>query len=63
MELGIYLKVKNVVSTGGQAKVLIRSGTVLLNGVVETRVRKKLIVGDRVVVDGNKFVVESDVVR
>ena len=63
IELGIYLKLKNMVSTGGQAKVLIKSGAVFLNGAVETQVRKKLAVGDKVVVSGKNFVVECEIVR
>ena len=63
VELGIYLKIKNVVSTGGQAKILIRSGAVLVNGNIEMQVRKKLVAGDIVVSGSRKFVVEKEVVR
>lgn len=43
------------VPTGGQAKMLIQSGEVLLNGEVETRRRKKLVVGDEVTLDGEVY--------
>lgn len=43
------------VATGGQAKVLIQAGQVLLNGEVETRRRKKLAIGDEVVLDGETY--------
>lgn len=43
------------VPTGGQAKILIQSGEVMVNGEVETRRRKKLHVGDEVGLDGEVF--------
>ena len=43
------------VPTGGQAKILIQSGEVTVNGEVETRRRKKLHVGDEVGLDGEIF--------
>ena len=48
------------VETGGQAKQLIQNGNVLLNGVVETRRRKKLHAGDEVELAGEVFVVTAD---
>jgi ribosome-associated protein len=41
------LKVVGAAETGGQAKVLVRTGTVLVNGVVETQPGRKLRAGDR----------------
>ncbi len=46
IQLDQFLKLTNVVSTGGQAKRLIQSGKVKLNGKVETRRKKKLAHGD-----------------
>jgi len=43
------------VPTGGQAKMLIQGGEVLVNGEVETRRRKKLVVGDEVSLDGEVY--------
>ncbi len=43
-----FLKLQGAVSTGGEAKLMIQSGEVKLNGRVETRRRKKLQVGDTV---------------
>lgn len=45
------------VATGGQAKLLIQGGEVLLNGKVETRRRKQLKVGDEVTLGDEVFVV------
>ncbi len=42
------LKYGGVVQTGGQAKALIQSGGVKLNGSIETRRSKKVYPGDRV---------------
>jgi len=43
------------VATGGQAKVLIQGGEVKLNGEVETRRRKKVVVGDAIELDGEVY--------
>jgi len=48
IELNAFLKVKGLASSGGAAKQLIRSEMVLVNGVVETRNKKKLVAGDKV---------------
>lgn len=58
MELNVFLKLKGLAPTGGQAKLLIRSGAVKVNGVVETRNKKKLKAGDRVEIKGQEFLVE-----
>lgn len=55
MELWAFLKTKGLAGTGGQAKVLIRGGKVLLNGEVETRKKKKLASGDIIEVEGRNF--------
>ncbi|WP_369791864.1 RNA-binding S4 domain-containing protein [Synechococcus sp. PCC 7336] len=48
LELGQFLKLVGAVATGGQAKFAIQQGFVQLNGVEETRRRKKLAPGDRI---------------
>lgn len=58
IQLDQFLKLNGLVSTGGQAKVLIQGGEVKLNGVVETRRKKKLKAGDVVELFGQKLVVE-----
>jgi ribosome-associated protein len=60
MELGQFLKWVGAAATGGQAKFLIQSGYVELNGVVETRRRKQLQSGDRVSLDGKTWIVGAD---
>lgn len=59
IELDSFLKFANVCMSGGEAKILIQSGEVLLNGAVCTQRKKKLYSGDEILVDGNTFVVEG----
>ncbi|MBI2573728.1 RNA-binding S4 domain-containing protein [Candidatus Woesearchaeota archaeon] len=63
IELNDFLKINNVASTGGQVKIIIRSGVVKLNGVIETQNRKKLVVGDKITVENKIFIVDQSVVR
>ena len=58
--LDMFLKLANVVQSGGQAKHLIQSGGVQVNGAVEIRRGRKLRPGDLVEVHGEQFVIESD---
>ncbi|MCW9024949.1 MAG: RNA-binding S4 domain-containing protein [Gammaproteobacteria bacterium] len=46
VELYKLLKFEGLASSGGEAKSVIADGQVLVNGVVETRKRKKLVSGD-----------------
>lgn len=50
-----FLKLRGAVGTGGEAKLMIQGGEVLLNGEVETRRRKKLQKGDIVEIGGQKL--------
>ena len=58
IELNTFLKLKLNLPTGGQAKLLIRSGQVFVNGQLETRNRKKLVKGEIVSVEGKRWEVE-----
>jgi ribosome-associated protein len=53
IQLDQFLKLAGLVGTGGQAKIVIQAGEVLLNGVVETRRKKKLHPGDVVTFNGH----------
>lgn len=46
LELYKILKFEGLVMSGGEAKAAIAGGYVLLNGVVETQKRKKIVSGD-----------------
>ena len=58
IELYKILKIENLVSGGGEAKMLIAEGYVLLNGEVETRKRKKVVDGDVVEFNGEQVLVK-----
>jgi ribosome-associated protein len=59
IKLDQFLKLADVVQSGGEAKHLIQSGAVLVNGEVETRRGRKLHAGDVVFVEGEELVVET----
>ncbi|MDH5485840.1 MAG: RNA-binding S4 domain-containing protein [Gammaproteobacteria bacterium] len=46
VELYKILKFEGLVASGGEAKVVIGEGQVVVNGEVETRKRKKIVGGD-----------------
>jgi ribosome-associated protein len=48
IELDNMLKALQLVASGAEAKQLIQSGSVKINGQVESRVRRKLRAGDTV---------------
>ena len=60
IQLDQFLKLSGLVSTGGQAKVLIQGGEVKLNGVVETRRKKKIKAGDVVELFDRRITVEFE---
>jgi ribosome-associated protein len=53
--LGQALKVANLVGSGGEAKVLVQAGEVLVNGEVETRRGRQLREGDVVEVGDERL--------
>lgn len=57
VELYKILKFESLVSSGGEAKVVIDNGLVSVNGNIETRRRKKIVDGDRIEFGGEKFVI------
>jgi ribosome-associated protein len=58
IDLQDFLKLAGLVDTGGEAKFLIQTGEVRLNGEVETRRRKKIMRGDRVKLGGQEHLVD-----
>jgi ribosome-associated protein len=46
IELAQFLKLQRVVGSGGEAKLLVQSGQVTVNGEIETRRGRKLNPGD-----------------
>lgn len=55
VELFKILKFENLASSGGEAKAMIETGNVLLNGLVETQKRKKIVSGDIIEVVGIEY--------
>ncbi len=60
IKLDQFLKWQGIVQTGGEAKLRIKNGEVVVNGEVETRRGKKLIEGDRVKIEGKTYEVKLD---
>lgn len=60
IELNTFLKVNGLASTGGQSKLTIRSGKVLVNNEPETRNRRKLHAGDKVEYEGKTYSVREE---
>jgi ribosome-associated protein len=60
IRLDHFLKICQLVDTGGQAKLLIQGGEILVNGELETRRRRQLVAGDMVQFDGEQYEVVVD---
>tara|TARA_Y100001978_G_C23318871_1_gene257390 strand:- start:344 stop:520 length:177 start_codon:yes stop_codon:yes gene_type:complete len=56
MKLDQFLKWNNIVSSGGEAKMLIISGQVSVNGEIEKKRGRKLIIGDIVKFSNNEII-------
>ena len=59
MKLDQFLKWHNLVSSGGEAKILIKAGKVCVNGKIEKRRGRKLIIGDKVLFLKNEIIFEN----
>ncbi len=59
IKLGQFIKLANLVESGGHAKELIAEGAVSVNGEVDTRRGRTLVAGDEVTVDGRSVVVTT----
>ncbi|HHB77382.1 MAG TPA: RNA-binding S4 domain-containing protein [Desulfobulbus sp.] len=57
IELYKILKLENLAASGGEAKYLISEGLVRVNGLVETRKRRKTAAGDLVEVNGEQIMI------
>ena len=60
IRLDDFLKRHGLVGTGGEAKIRIQSGEIIVNGEIETRRRKQLAVGDIVEANGESVEVKAD---
>lgn len=59
IKLSQFLKLNDLVQSGGEAKHLIQDGYVLVNDAVELRRGRKLYAGDRVTFAGQTYDVVS----
>tara|TARA_B100000579_G_scaffold141021_1_gene114562 strand:+ start:267 stop:485 length:219 start_codon:yes stop_codon:yes gene_type:complete len=59
MKLDQYLKFIGVVQTGGEAKMIIRSGEISVNGMIENRRGRKLIDGDQIIIANETYIVPN----
>lgn len=59
VELNKLLKFENIVASGGEAKQLIASGAVSVDGEVESRIRRKLVAGNLITLEGIEFLIKS----
>ncbi|MEO0869271.1 MAG: RNA-binding S4 domain-containing protein [Cyanobacteria bacterium J06642_11] len=59
IKLSQFLKLNDLVQSGGEAKHLIQSGYVLVNGDVEVRRGRKLYAGDQVTFEGQTYSVNA----
>ena len=63
IELNAFLKISGVGETGGMIKIIIRSGSVKVNGETETRNKRKLHAGDVVEYIGRKYEVKEENIK
>ena len=59
IKLGQALKLAGLVESGVEAKEVIQDGLVKVNGTIDKRRGRKLVVDDEVSFDGNSFVVQK----
>ncbi|PCH61425.1 MAG: RNA-binding protein [Gammaproteobacteria bacterium] len=59
VELYKILKFEGMVSSGGEAKLVIADGQVTVNGEIETRKRKKIVSGDVIEFGEEKVLIKT----
>ncbi len=59
MKLDQFLKYSSIVQTGGEAKLIIRTGKISVNGIVETRRGRKLNDGDKILFNNETYIVRN----
>jgi ribosome-associated protein len=63
IELNAFVCLNKLATTGGRAKLLIRSGNISVNSEKETRNKRKLYTGDIMSYMGRTYFVQSHVCR
>mgnify|MGYP001381660880 FL=1 len=59
MKLDQFLKFVGVAQTGGEAKMIIKSGKICVNGIVEYKRGRKLIEGDQIIFANETYIVSN----
>ena len=59
MKLDQFLKFMGIVQTGGEAKMIIKSGKISVNGMMEKRRGRKLIDGDQISFANETYIVPN----
>jgi len=60
IKLDSFLKAVNEAASGGEAKILVTEGGVMVNGETELRRGRKLRPGDVVTVQGSSYLIEGE---
>jgi ribosome-associated protein len=63
IELNVLLKLLGLAPSGGAAKALVAGGAVTVDGVTETRIRRKLRPGQLVRLAGEEIRIDGEVVQ
>lgn len=56
--LGQFLKLADIISSGGEAKFAVKELDIEVNNEKENRRGRKLYHNDKIVVEGNEFIIE-----
>lgn len=59
IKLDQFLKLADIVGSGGEAKLFIQNEAILVNGTGEDRRGRKLRDGDQITVNGKTYVIEQ----
>ena len=62
-QINAFLRINEIADNGGKVKLIIRCGSVKVNGKTETRNKRKLHAGDIVEYLGKKYEVEEKYIR
>ena len=58
IQLNNLLQLLQIAQTGGHAKIIIQNEEVMVNGSIETRVRKKLVKSDEIQIAENHIIIK-----
>jgi len=61
IELNTFLKKMNLAHSGGEAKIIIQSGVLKVNGIVEKRNKRKLQKNDVVILGEKHYTVAGEI--